>query len=245
MPQFLIPSSEVRDRKAVLSGEEAHHARDVFRMKQGDAIQLFDGRGTGYRGVIAALSSKEIEVRIAETIREEPRAAFRSILAQSLVSKEAMDCVVQKATELGIDVIAPVIARRSQIRPDQKRGEEKRQHWEKTALAACKQCDRLTLPRILPVVTLVEWLAGAPPKGRTCYADVAENSVTFESYLAELGGGGGDVAVVIGPEGDFDDTERELFRAKNVRPVSLGSTVLRSDTAALYAASLLRSAGAL
>ncbi len=236
MPQFLVSPTDLKNGKAVLTGEEAHHARDVVRIRAGDPIRLFDGAGTGFRGTVSAFQGKGVEVRIESSFREDRDTG--PVLVQSLLPKEAMDWLVEKATELGVREIIPITTRRTQVRLEKKRAEEKRAHWEKTALAACKQCDRLRLPVVRGVLSLEEWLAAVPPGGIFYYGDLSPKAVPLRDEILRDSAGPKWTGIVIGPEGDFDDAEKTAMRKAGLRPVSFGSSVFRSETAAIYACSI-------
>ena len=154
MPQFFVRKEAISNGWAEVEGDEAHHARDVFRLKRGDAIKLFDGEGNGFGGRVADVSRSRLRVEIV-TRAAEPAPRMRVTLAQSVLPRDAMDWVIEKAVELGVSEIAPVMPMRSIARLDPKRRTEKKEHWEKLVLAACKQCERL--------------IRNFPPSLRSCH----------------------------------------------------------------------------
>ena len=158
MVQFWIPKNTVQNQLARLEGEEAHHARDVFRMKEGDSIRLFDGEGNGYQGKIRRISEEAVEAEVLSSVQAPSKPSVSVVLGQSMIPRERMDEVVEKATELGALEIIPVLSQRSIIRLSLQKRKAKKSHWEKVALSACKQCDRLDLPKIHEVVKLEELL---------------------------------------------------------------------------------------
>lgn len=231
MPQFHVKKGTVSGGRAVLDGDEAHHARDVVRLKSGDAISLFDGEGAGYDGLITAVSRSKIEIDVTGSRTEPEGPAPRVTLAQSILPAEAMEWSVWKATELGADAVLPLLAERCVARS------EKKAHWEKTALAACKQCGRLRLPRILPSAKPKDTdyalydliLLGCLEPGSKPLAEVLGRGSRPQSAL-----------VLVGPEGDFTPEETRFFLSRGAVPVTLGRHVLKSETAAVHLLSVLK-----
>jgi len=229
MPQFLIKNPPRADR-ATVEDEEAHHARNVFRMKEGDAIRLFDGNGTGWDGKIARVGKTKLEVQI---LRERKAAApkVRVTLAQSVLPRDAMDWAVHKAVELGAAQIVPVLAERCVSRSD------KKSHWEKIVLAACKQCDRLDLPLVHDAVPLKKLGEIFSNNDLVLLASLEKGAVPIQEVLNRAQPKS--VLALVGPEGDFSAAEFEFLRDK-VTGASFGAQVLKSETAALFVLSALK-----
>lgn len=231
MPQFLIPKNSVQDGRAELRGDEAHHARDVFRMKAGDVIQLFDGEGSGFTGRITALTKEAIEIAVESRVTEPPPPPF--ILVQSILPRDAMDWVVEKATELGVTEIVPAVAERCVARTG------KKEHWEKIALAACKQSGRLWLPKVREEAPLSA-IAGEKALFESAFLFHGSRESLPLKYLFNSGPQKKFASAWIGPEGGFSPAEIELMKNAGARLAGLGSATLRSETAAIAAITLLR-----
>jgi 16S rRNA (uracil1498-N3)-methyltransferase len=238
MVQFYCPEGPwVRDsQKASLGGDEARHARDVFRLKEGDPIRLFDGKGSAAAGRITAATKAALEVHIETRLPSEPSPRVSLELAQALVPGETMDQIVRQAAELGVSRIWPLACERSIVRLDADKRLTKLEHWKKTVLAACKQCDRNTLPEVMPVLTPRDLAA----RFGDYAAVLAASPQDPEGGLALPAGQTPSRALLlIGPEGDFSPAEIALFRKAGARVVSLGPLILKSDTAAAAALAIL------
>ncbi len=241
MVQFYLPPDRWKseDAELHLEGDEARHARDVFRLAPGDPIRIFDGLGSAAEARIRSASKSALGLQIEKKLPSDPAPPVRIDLAQALVPHETMDEIVRQASELGAARIWPVLCERSIVRLDAEKRISKLEHWKKTALAACKQCDRNTLPEVMPVVTAKELaehfleydavLAACPvaPEGRL--DSWAAAAVRPRRIL-----------VAIGPEGDFSPAEMKLFKERGAASVTLGPLILRSDTAAAAALAVLQ-----
>jgi 16S rRNA (uracil1498-N3)-methyltransferase len=242
MTQFYLPADrwKVQDAANVrLEGDEARHARDAFRLQPGDTLRIFNGIGDAAEGRITACSKSTVDVAIERRLPKQAESTVRVSLAQSLVPNDTMDSIIRHATELGTFGILPVASDRSIIKLDTEKRRLKVEHWRATALAACKQSDRNTLPRILEVITgakLIEQFKAydevlvACPVNPEFELDTWTRSATPPKSLL----------IAIGPEGDFSPEEMALYRKHGAKTVSLGPIILKSDTAALYALSVLQ-----
>jgi len=239
MAQFLVRKELINDGFARLEGEEAHHARKAHRLKAGDTIRIFDGEGTGYEGLIADAGKNGLRVKILSRVPEAPRPILSVVLAQSLLPGEAMDDVIQRATELGADEIVPVSGGRSIVKLSASRRHAKIEHWEKVALAGCKQSHRLRLPRIHPVTRLEDLLSRLGDHDLVLVPDTAHSGETLRHCLSVVFNVR-KALVLIGPEGGFEAAEVASFKQRGARLVSLGAEVLRSGTAALHVLSVLK-----
>jgi 16S rRNA (uracil1498-N3)-methyltransferase len=225
-------------RAPVLTGAEARHARQVLRLRPGDELTVFDGRGHEARCRLGDAGRLEI---LHHTTT--PPLPCRVTLAQA-ITKKHMDWIIQKATELGVAAIVPLVTDRTIVRT------AKPDRWREIALEACKQSGNNWLPEISPPATVADVVTGrfdlkliaaltpgsVPLKQAVC-------SRRFQPAPAEraLKGAGTDarVLLLIGPEGDFTPAEVARAQAAGCVPVSLGPLTLRAETAALYALSVL------
>jgi len=207
----------------------AHHAVRVLRLREGDAVVLFDGRGGEYD---ARLSMPGRDRVLAETRerrdvdRESPLAVT---LVQAISTSDKMDFTIQKAVELGAVAIHPVFSAKSVVRLSGEREAKKLAHWRRIAIAACEQCGRNRVPEIREPVALDRYIAPAgvkillSPLGAGKLADLAN----------------GPLAVAAGPEAGFSDEEEKLLRRAGFAAVRLGPRILRTETAALAALAAL------
>jgi 16S rRNA (uracil1498-N3)-methyltransferase len=207
----------------------AHHAVRVLRLREGDAVVLFDGRGGEYPARLAMPGRGRVVAETGEHRATERESPLAVTLAQGVSSGERMDFTVQKAVELGVAALHPVLCARSVVRLDGERGAKKLAHWRRIAIAACEQCGRNRVPEIAEPVALDRYRAPAgakillAPSGSARLADLAR----------------GPVVLAVGPEAGFSPgEERGLLRAGFVA-VRLGPRVLRTETAALAALATL------
>lgn len=218
---------------ALLPEDAAHHAVHVLRLRLGDEVILFNGRGGEYAGRIAALERLRVQVDVLAHRAVERESPLAVTLVQGVSAGEKMDFTVQKATELGVAAVQPVVAARSSGRIAGERAALKRAHWRRVAIAACEQCGRNRVPEVLPVLPLAQFCAGS----------AAEGTRLLLSPLAALGLRAakldGAVTLAAGPEAGFTAAEEALLAAAGFVPVRLGPRVLRTETAALAALAAL------
>jgi 16S rRNA (uracil1498-N3)-methyltransferase len=219
-----------------LRGDEAHHARRALRLREGDAVTCFDGEGRGWRGRIDRYSGDTAFVTIESVMEIDRQILPRLSLAQSLVKGERMDLIVQKATELGVVRILPIVADRSDVRLDSERSAKRLERWRRIEIEAAKQCERLTLPAIETPTTLRDLLEAAR---EPVVVLVERDAMPIREVLQELGQPDS-VMLIVGPEGGWSDDERSLFEQSGARCVSLGRGILRAETAAIAGLAVVR-----
>jgi 16S rRNA (uracil1498-N3)-methyltransferase len=222
-----------------LVGEEVHHLRTVLRGKVGQHLDLFDGQGHTAQAELITLDRHTARARVLQTAVE-VRPALELVLVQGVPREQKMDLVVQKATELGVARILPVRADHAvmQVRSDNE--ESKRERWQRIALNAAKQCGTAWLPEIGPAQDLEACLTALPGPVSLLLCSLAPDARPFRDVVQSLRAAPlRSLAVLVGPEGDFSARERAVALKAGARSVSLGSRVLRSETAALYVLSVL------
>lgn len=213
------------------------HLQRVLRLAAGDPVVLFNGDGHDYPAELAGAGNG----LAARVLRRDPPAAGEAglelVLVQALARGEKMDWIIQKATELGVVRIVPVLTARSEVRLAGERLDRRLAHWRRVAASACEQCGRARLPDIDPPLPLHGVAAAA----------LAGQRLVLHPGTGEglpVAATGGSVAVAVGPEGGFDAVELDLLLRTGWRPVGLGERVLRTETAGLVAgAALLALAG--
>jgi 16S rRNA (uracil1498-N3)-methyltransferase len=221
-----------------LEGHAASHVTRVLRLRVGAQLTLFDGNGGEYDGSIDKAHGGEVTVAIGEHHAIERESPLAVTLAQGVSRGERMDLVVQKATELGVTRLAPVLTERSVVRLTAQQSDRKMNHWRAITVAACEQCGRNRLPAVAPPVTLAEFLreaAGAAPAGARLLLS-PEGSGTLAGLRRPMDA----VTVLIGPEGGLTDEEEQAAVKAGFAAVRLGPRVLRTETAAIAALTLLQ-----
>lgn len=219
---------------ATLEGDEARHLAQVLRIKQGETVTVFDGQGRRAPAVVRGVSRDRVTLEIGEAVRQrQPRPAIT--LAQAIPKGKNMDLIVQKAVELGVGRIQPLVTRHTIVHP----GEGKAEKWRRTALEACKQCGQDLLPDIAEPLPFDRWLADGPDARLRIIASLAPGSRPFRDVLRDHPQTDA-ATLLIGPEGDFNPDETTAALNAGFLPVSLGPVVLRVETASLYGISALR-----
>ena len=229
MARFYAPPEKIRGEVALLEGDERHHM-DVVRLRPGDRVELIDGRGSLYEGIVLRMGKGEAEVRIVGHKRQPPMK--RVELYQGMPKGDKLEFIIQKATELGASSVTPVICRRSIPRIPEGKVERKLKRWRRIAIEAMKQCGRAYLMEVNPPVGFEEAILRAEADLKLMPWE-RERDVRFDEPFE--GRRIGSVALLIGPEGGFDEEEVEMARRAGFITVSLGDLILRCETAALAA----------
>lgn len=223
-----------------LDREEARYLAEVMRVRPGQPIELFDGRGRVAPATVESVERRQVTVAAGPTVHH-PDSTPRLCLVQALPKAQKMDWIVQKSTELGVHHVQPVHTRHAVARPDPARGGRKADRWQSVALAAIRQCGAAHLPTVAPVITLDEWV-GSPHRPRMILVgDLRPGAEPVRDVVEPMRACPPDsIAFVIGPEGDLAPEELDLLNQAEARFVNLGTTTLRTETAAIYAIGLLR-----
>jgi 16S rRNA (uracil1498-N3)-methyltransferase len=228
-PRFYCPPPLPLSTNYELPPAAAHHASRVLRLRIGDAVQIFDGMGNALDATINAINGKRVLLGNLQTFMGHQESGLHIVLAQAMCSSDKMDWVVQKATELGAAEIAPVQTHRSVARLSGPRAEKRSEHWRNTAVSACEQCGRNTLPQLRAPQDLGTWLN-------------AQRSTPGSKFILLPGGASNlqsqprpkhRVTLLIGPEGGFTADEANVSQQAGFIPILLGPRVLRTETAAI------------
>ena len=209
----------------------------VLRLQPGDAITLFDGRGGQWQAAVLAMGRKDVTARLLAHQPLERELHTPVTLALGMPANERMDALVEKATELGVATIAPLVCERSVLRLAGERAERRSAHWQAIAVAACEQSGRNRVPQVLPPQPLRDWLAGMPAGGLRLVLSLADGTQPLRQRLAAHGGG--PVSLLSGPEGGLSPAELAAAAAAGHLPTTLGARVLRADTAPLAALAVI------
>jgi 16S rRNA (uracil1498-N3)-methyltransferase len=223
------------DTDLMLPATAANHVARVLRLREGAAIVAFDGSGSDFACEILEVKGDRVLVRVGERRPGLAESPLHITLVQAVSRGERMDWTLQKATELGVRTIVPVLSTRSVVRLDEKQAEKKLRHWQAIVAAACEQCGRSVLPEVRPPQDLARYLA-APAS----HAERYVLSPTGPVALAGMDRAGTRVELLIGPEGGLDDAEIARAVASGYAPVRLGPRVLRTETAGIVALTVLQ-----
>ena len=255
MPDFRVHSipTETAPTALSLTADESHHLVVVNRARRGDPVIAFDGRGTEWDCELT-VDSKNAAILTVRDTRRAPPLPHTITLAQALPKGPGMDGIIRKATEIGAARIIPLVSERTQVHLDGERQDKKLDKWRIAALEAAKQCGNPWLPDIAPLQSLAAFLAplvpASAPQTKACdtaydlklIASLHPGAKPLKSLFAEttaaLGHAPRRVLWLIGPEGDFTPTEVESALRSGFLPATLGTLVLRCETAATYALSV-------
>ena len=233
MPRFFIgpPSGDC----AVIEGGDARHITRVLRMQPGERIILCDGAGTDYAGVIESAGDTAVSVRILESRRSEAEPTVSLHLYQALPKGEKMDLIIQKAVELGVKDITPVLTSRCVSRPDPQSMGKKLSRYQKIAFEAAKQCGRGVIPAVRPMLGFEQSLAEAANFDLSIFFYECGGAFLQKIISPEKK----DIALFVGSEGGFSKEEAALAVASGAVAATLGKRILRCETAPLAALAII------
>ena len=213
----------------------AYHVARVLRMREGAPLILFDGIGGEYQAEITRVDGDAVSAKLIHQTPGTAESPLKVTLVQGVSRSERMDWTLQKATELGVTSIAPVLSARSVVRLDEKQAAKKQAHWHAIVIGACEQCGRTRVPNVATPVPLRNYFTNVKKEGlRLVLSPSAPGSLAGLASLPNK------VELLIGPEGGLDDDELNAARAAGFTPVRLGPRVLRTETAAVVALSVLQ-----
>jgi 16S rRNA (uracil1498-N3)-methyltransferase len=238
--RFYVPPERLAN-EAALTGREWYHASKVLRLRRDDELIVLDGVGRELLCRIAGESKEKflLEVRSTKQILR----SHEVTLVQALPKGKIIESIIQKATELGVTRIVPLLSERVASDPDHERAAKKTEKWQAIAIEAMKQCGTAWLPMVEPLVTLEKAVKSGERHDLTFVASLEGYSLSarhfFDLYLAESNKTPQRISIWIGPEGDFTPAEYKEIRSTGAQPVTLGSLVLRVETAAVCALSII------
>lgn len=207
----------------------AHYIGRVLRLSNGSAVQLFDGSGQEYLGELVEVGKKQVRVELRQQLAGLPESPLQIHLGQGLSRGERMDWVIQKATELGVAQITPLISERCEVRLNDERADKRLAHWRQIAISACEQCGRSVVPTIHPPQQLGDWLPVEAELKLVLHPVAAP--LTSHAQPRTL-------AFLIGPEGGLSEHEVEQAQQAGFQAARLGPRVLRTETAPVVALSV-------
>jgi len=265
MHRFYISPENWNRGALALTGSEAHHARDVLRVRRGEKVVLFNGQGREITAEIVDLISDEIGLRKLHEA-ETPPLQCRIVLGQAIPKGKNIELIVQKAVEIGAAEIAPIISDRTIVQVDSESAAQKQSKWQQIAIEAAKQSGQNWLPRVRTPKKLAEFFStveagvspaeslASQPTRLPLQKDIAgfdlrligslqPDAQHFKKILADYSSEHQhrprSVLMLVGPEGDFTPAELALARRYGCQPITLGPIILRVETAAIYCLSIL------
>ena len=234
MPRFYCPIPLAPGSSLDLPAGVARHVQ-VLRLQPGAGITLFNGEGGEFEAVVERMGRSDVRVSVARHHAIEREARRQVHMAVGVPANERMDWLVEKAAELGAASIQPLIAERSVLKLTGARAEKKRTHWQSIAIAACEQCGRNRVPQVHEVISLDPWLALPTRSGSRWLLTLAPDAAPLSGDEEASG----ELTVLSGPEGGLTAGEEARALGAGFKPASLGSRILRAETAPLAALSRL------
>ena len=235
MPRFYCPTPLATGFALSLPAGAARHVQ-VLRMQPGDVITLFNGEGGEFDANVTRMGRSDVDVEVGAHRPVEREAARAVHLLAGITANDRMDWLVEKATELGVASITPLVAERSVLKLKGERADKKLAHWHGVAVAAAEQCGRNRVPTIHPAVTLTEWLKKAPSGERWVLSLSAGTQPLAHMHSPQALT---PVTVLSGPEGGLSPGEEAAALAAGFAPITLGPRVLRAETAPLAVLAVL------
>ncbi len=244
MPDFraFCTPATAEPAELTLSADESHHLVAVNRARVGDTVVAFDGRGTEWICELGSDRKNAAVLKVRFRQKAKP-LAYEITLGQALPKGPSMDAIVRKAPEIGAAHIAPLESERTQVHLDGERSDKKIEKWQTAALEAAKQCGNPFLPTISPVQAASAFMEAARDYDLKLIASLQPGAKSLKAVLAAFSAAHGrapkKVLWLVGPEGDFTPAELSQAKSCGFEPITLGPLVLRCETAAVYALSVL------
>ena len=240
MKRFLVEAIAPSMEQLTITGEEARYINNVLRMKKGQELIIMDGKGQSFACAIEKVSYQEVTVRIKGPLPSQLSSPTKITLCQALIKAQAMDYVIQKATELGVGTIRLFSSGRTVIKIEPARTAAKMSRWKEIMKSACRQCNRADLPNLEPPVPFEEMLESTPKNDilKILLWENEENLGLKEIFNQPSPPP--HIWAVVGPEGGFSPDEIDAARKSGFQTVSLGNRTVRADTAALSLLSIIQ-----
>ena len=239
MYRFFVEKQQIRDGVVKIDGEDVRHIRSVLRMRPGEQILVACGDEWEYTCQIEHLSEEEVTARVLDAQKPGMELPSRITLFQCLPKSDKMETVIQKAVELGACAVVPVVSKRCVVKLDARRAANKEVRWNTVAASAAKQSKRMIVPEVKPLCSFQDALREAQDMDvRLIPYENAEGMAGTRKIFSSVRPGDS-VAVLIGPEGGFEETEVEEAQEAGFLPVTLGKRILRTETAGMTVLSIL------
>ncbi|MEX5218710.1 MAG: 16S rRNA (uracil(1498)-N(3))-methyltransferase [Nitrospira sp.] len=239
MPAYFILSQDIHDDSITITGDLLHHLRASLRLQPNETLHLTDDRRRRHHAIVTGVTRDRLTARILHSIEGPERLHPRLTLGQAILKGDHMDWIVQKATELGVDTIVPLITRRSIVRPQEARIANQTSRWQRIACEAAQQSEQWQLPTVQAPVKLHEFVAQSNGTLRLILVERAGGQRLGEVQLPT--GSDASIAVAVGPEGGWHAEETAMAEEQRFQPITLGGAILRSETASLAAVAIIQS----
>lgn len=239
MHRFFVKKDNIKGREAFIDKEEAHHIQKVLRLKEGDRIVLFDGQGTEYHAFLQGVKDKKLVAFIEDVLEVDNEPPVKVNLVQGIPKGDRMELIIQKAVELGVFRIYPVLTERTVVMLKGEKEAKKVERWQQIAVEACKQCRRNVVPEIKPVAAFKDMLGIMAGKPAFMLYENEENKGLRDVLREKKDEVKDEIFLLIGPEGGFAPHEADLAKKEGIILCRLGPRILRTETASLAAISII------
>lgn len=240
MHRFYVKSNQITGDIITIEGPDVNHIKNVLRMKQGDEIVICNGQGKDYYCIINKVSEVEITGRIEGVTESGSELSSRITLYQGLPKKDKMELIIQKAVELGVHEIVPVMTKRVIVKLEDKKKEEKKlERWQSIAEEAAKQSGRGIIPEIKPIQTFRDAVMNGKGMDLAIIPYEKAEGMEYTRDLMKTLGQNQTIGIFIGPEGGFEESEVSLAKENNIHPITLGRRILRTETAGFALLSMM------
>lgn len=237
IPRLFTPQALSENTSLALNEEVSHYLKNVLRMKPERELILFNGHGGEYQAVLESVSKKTVVVRVGEYREVNTESPLKVELGVCLIKNDPMDWLIQKAVELGVGSLSPLMSEFTDVKLSSERMEKKQQHWQQVAIHAAEQCGRVQVPLLNPVQDIEAWLKAVNADKKYVLHPYQAEPIENSSHKTVQS-----IALLVGPEGGLSEKEVALARSQYYfEPVALGPRILRAETAPLAALSLFQS----
>jgi len=239
IPRFPLPDGQPIDGKVTLSGSAYKHLAKVLRAKPGNPVSFYSADGYEYPSIIENISKKEVICKTGQREKKEKEPGPKITLFQGLLKRDKMDLIIEKAAELGVYKIIPIVTERSEVRLPEDKTDSRLRHWEKIAEAATSQSRRVFIPLIEPPVSFREAILLLNPAHSNLFLSENTDNESLKEAVRKLKSSEG-ITIMVGPPGGFSKAEVAQAEGKGLTTVNLKGTVLRSETAAISVMAIIQ-----
>ena len=240
MPKFFVKNNQINENVVSIIGTDVNHIANVLRLKVDDEIQVCnEDKGINYNTKIAEINKEFVKCNILEIKESNSEANVHINILQGLPKAEKMELIIQKCTELGVKEITPVEMERCIVKLDSKSESKKKERWQKIAEVAAKQSGRDKIPQINNVINIKNVCNILTNYDIVLVPYENEKNVTLKEVLAKLPKKDLKIAIIIGPEGGFEEKEIQMLEQSNCKIVTLGNRILRTETVAIAMTSVI------
>jgi 16S rRNA (uracil1498-N3)-methyltransferase len=236
IPRVFVAQPLANGHEVQLPVQAGEHLARVLRLERGHPLVLFNGDGCEYDATLASLAKRAVTASVTATRVVDRESPLVLTLAQGIARGEKMDWILQKATELGVARIVPLVTERTEVKLDEERAERRMLHWTSVIAGACEQCGRTRLPQLETPQRIDRWLGALSDEAGLRLALVPDGDTTVRALPALTDG----AIVCVGPEGGFSDTDVSMLRHSGFRALALGPRILRTETAGIAALAALQ-----